>query len=84
MRYAVAILIGLALISMFPKMAALTHAEIEGFSIGAALHHSVASLFHMVFSTSQPVWLVGVGVLLIVLSGLVGRRVSRSASQSRR
>lgn len=86
MKYAVTILACLALVSMLPEMAAMTQTRIgiEALSFGHALRNSAASLFRIVSSTPQPVWLVAVGLLLIGLSWFVRHQASRSASQSSR
>lgn len=85
MRYAITILICLALGSILPELAAMTHgsAATYAFSFGYALHNT-PWLFHILMETPQSCWLVTIGIALIILSWFVRHRASRSAAQSSR
>ena len=86
MKYAVTILICLALVSTLPELAAMGHSTVGPRALTLSQTFSSGSewLFRIVSSTPQPVWLVAIGMALILLSWFVRRRLSRSVSQSSR
>jgi hypothetical protein len=83
MKYALTILTCLALSSILPELAAMTHtsADTHAFSLGYALRHTPPWLFHILSETPQACWLVTIGILLIALSWFVRHRASRRAAQ---
>jgi hypothetical protein len=85
MKYAIAILVSLALLSLLPDLAGSTHTTIgvQAFSFSQSVRSSMAWALRVVSGIPQPVWLVSIGVLLIVISWFVRRGMSWSASQSR-